>query len=176
MSLQRLRSERDSLKETIEELRCVQAQEGQLTTQGNSVSEAQARLFVSVASGKMLGFITRWLHPKNKNLKLEKRPWDWYRFWTVTQILWKIDDSYETKFIYLLFNFIFKCLYILYIYIYMPVSQVRLFAALWTGAHQAPLSVKFSRWEYWSRLPYSQRRDWTLISCVSYIGKQFLYR
>nr|XP_020752440.1 protein Hook homolog 3 [Odocoileus virginianus texanus] len=34
MSLQRLRSERDSLKETIEELRCVQAQEGQLTTQG----------------------------------------------------------------------------------------------------------------------------------------------
>ena len=59
MSLQRLRSERDSLKETIEELRCVQAQEGQLTTQGNSVSEAQARLFVSVASGKMLGFITR---------------------------------------------------------------------------------------------------------------------
>ena len=162
MSLQRLRSERDSLKETIEELRCVQAQEGQLTTQGNSVSEAQARLFVSVASGKMLGFITRWLHPKNKNLKLEKRPWDWYRFWTVTQILWKIDDSYETKFIYLLFNFIF--------------SQVRLFAALWTVAHQAPLSVKFSRREYWSRLPYSQHRDWTLISCVSYIGKQFLYR
>ncbi|XP_021390475.2 protein Hook homolog 3 isoform X4 [Taeniopygia guttata] len=31
---QRLRTERDSLKETIEELRCVQAQEGQLTTTG----------------------------------------------------------------------------------------------------------------------------------------------
>uniref|UniRef100_A0A8C8RPX0 Hook microtubule tethering protein 3 n=1 Tax=Pelusios castaneus TaxID=367368 RepID=A0A8C8RPX0_9SAUR len=30
----RLRTERDSLKETIEELRCVQAQEGQLTTSG----------------------------------------------------------------------------------------------------------------------------------------------
>lgn len=32
--IQRLRTERDSLKETIEELRCVQAQEGQLTTTG----------------------------------------------------------------------------------------------------------------------------------------------
>ncbi|XP_064258947.1 protein Hook homolog 3 isoform X4 [Passer domesticus] len=31
---QRLRTERDSLKETIEELRCVQAQEGQLSTTG----------------------------------------------------------------------------------------------------------------------------------------------
>ena len=59
MSLQRLRSERDSLKETIEELRCVQAQEGQLTTQGNNVSEAQARLFLSVVSGKVLRFILR---------------------------------------------------------------------------------------------------------------------
>lgn len=30
--LQRMRTERDSLKETIEELHCVQAQEGQLTS------------------------------------------------------------------------------------------------------------------------------------------------
>ncbi|XP_008847481.1 protein Hook homolog 3, partial [Nannospalax galili] len=34
----RLRTERDSLKETIEELRCVQAQEGQLTTQAKACS------------------------------------------------------------------------------------------------------------------------------------------
>lgn len=31
-SLQRLRTERDSLKEALEELHCVQAQEGQLTS------------------------------------------------------------------------------------------------------------------------------------------------
>ena len=43
VSLQRLRTERDSLKETIEELRCVQAQEGQLTTQGKNVLGAQTR-------------------------------------------------------------------------------------------------------------------------------------
>lgn len=51
MSLQRLRTERDSLKETIEELRCVQAQEGQLTTQG--ISGAQERLLISNSVSKI---------------------------------------------------------------------------------------------------------------------------
>ena len=32
-------------------------------------------------------------------------------------------------------------------------SHVRLFATLWTAAHQAPLSMGFSRQESWSRLP-----------------------
>ena len=34
------------------------------------------------------------------------------------------------------------------------VSHVQLFATLWTVAHQAPLSMGFSRQEYWSRLPF----------------------
>ena len=32
-------------------------------------------------------------------------------------------------------------------------SRVQLFATLWTVAHQAPLSLEFSRWEYWSGMP-----------------------
>ena len=32
-------------------------------------------------------------------------------------------------------------------------SRVQLFATLWTVAHQAPLSMEFSRQEYWSGLP-----------------------
>ena len=32
-------------------------------------------------------------------------------------------------------------------------SHVQLFATLWTVAHQAPLSMGFSRKEYWSELP-----------------------
>ena len=32
-------------------------------------------------------------------------------------------------------------------------SRVQLFAALWTVACRAPLSMGFSRQEYWSRLP-----------------------
>ena len=31
---------------------------------------------------------------------------------------------------------------------------VRLFATLWTVAHQAPLSMVFSQRKYWSRLPF----------------------
>ena len=46
----------------------------------------------------------------------------------------------------------------------------------WTVAHQAPLSMGFSRQEYWSGLPCPPRplgrED---LSCVSYIGKQVLY-
>ena len=35
-----------------------------------------------------------------------------------------------------------------------PLSRVRLFATPWTVAHQAPLSIEFSRQEYWSGLPF----------------------
>ena len=38
-------------------------------------------------------------------------------------------------------------------------SCVRLFATLWAVAHQAPLSMVFSRQEYWSRLPCPPPRD-----------------
>ena len=33
-------------------------------------------------------------------------------------------------------------------------SHVQLFATLWTIAHQVPLSMRFSRQEYWSGLPF----------------------
>ena len=35
-----------------------------------------------------------------------------------------------------------------------PFSRVQFFATPWTVAHQAPLSMGFSRQEYWSRLPF----------------------
>ena len=38
-------------------------------------------------------------------------------------------------------------------------SHVRLSATLWTVAHQAPLSMRFSRQEYWSGLPFPSPRD-----------------
>ena len=38
-------------------------------------------------------------------------------------------------------------------------NHVQLFATPWTVAHQAPLSVGFSRQEYWSRLPFPPRGD-----------------
>ena len=39
------------------------------------------------------------------------------------------------------------------------VSHVQLFVTLWTVAHQASLSVGFSRQEYWSRFPCSPPGD-----------------
>ena len=38
-------------------------------------------------------------------------------------------------------------------------SRVRLFGAPWTVAYQAPLSMGFSRQEYWSGLPFPSPGD-----------------
>ena len=38
-------------------------------------------------------------------------------------------------------------------------SHVQLFANLWTIARQAPLSMGFSRQEYWSTLPFLSPGD-----------------
>ena len=38
-------------------------------------------------------------------------------------------------------------------------SHVQLFATQWTVAHQAPLSMEFSRQEYWSGLPFPTPGD-----------------
>ena len=38
-------------------------------------------------------------------------------------------------------------------------SPIRLFATLWTVAHQAPPSMGFSRQEYWSGLPFPSPGD-----------------
>ena len=38
-------------------------------------------------------------------------------------------------------------------------SHVRLFVTPWTVAYQAPLSMGFSRQEYWSGLPFPSPRD-----------------
>ena len=44
-------------------------------------------------------------------------------------------------------------------------SHVQLFAILWTRARRAPLSMGFSRQEYWSGLPCPPPRDWTRSDC-----------
>ena len=38
-------------------------------------------------------------------------------------------------------------------------SRVQLFVTSWTAAHQAPLSIGFSRQEYWSGLPFTSPGD-----------------
>ena len=38
-------------------------------------------------------------------------------------------------------------------------QQVRFFATLWTVAHHTPLSMGFSRQEYWSGVPFPPPED-----------------
>ena len=44
-------------------------------------------------------------------------------------------------------------------YVLSGFSHVRLFSTLWTIARQAPLSMGFSRQEYWSGLPFPSPGD-----------------
>jgi len=59
-------------------------------------------------------------------------------------------------------------------------SLVRLFATLWTVTCQDPMTMGFSRQEYYRGLPCpspeesSQPRDWTCVSSVSCIAGSFL--
>ena len=49
---------------------------------------------------------------------------------------------------------------VILIVIVSSLSHVRLFFATpWTTAHQAPLTVRFSRQEYWSGLPFPSPGD-----------------
>ena len=61
-----------------------------------------------------------------------------------------------------------------------PFSRVRPFVTLWAVARQAPLSMGFSRQEYWSGLPCPPPGDLhdsglEPVSLVSYIGRWVLY-
>ena len=55
------------------------------------------------------------------------------------------------------------CMYYKYIhlciYVFSNFSYIQLFATPWTVAHQAPLSMGFSRQEYWSEYPCPPPED-----------------
>ena len=53
-------------------------------------------------------------------------------------------------------------------------SRVQLFVTLWTIARQSPLSMGFSRQEYWSGLPISPSGIF-LIQGSNLTGRQILY-
>ena len=46
-----------------------------------------------------------------------------------------------------------------WIYQLVVLSPVRLFATPWTEVHKTPLSMGFSKQEYWSGLPFPSPRD-----------------
>ena len=70
----------------------------------------------------------------------------------------------------------------MHMYLLSCFSCVQLFAILWTVALQAPLSMEFSKQEYWSGLPFPTPGDLPNprikvppIFYVSCIGRGFLH-
>ena len=53
-------------------------------------------------------------------------------------------------------------------------SRVRLFATPWTAAYQAPLSMGFSRQEYWSGVPLPSSRNW--VSDILVHNRQYMWQ
>ena len=49
---------------------------------------------------------------------------------------------------------------------------VQLFVTLWIAAHQAPLSMEFSRHEYWSGLPFPSPIGYSWIIIKSQYGME----
>ena len=49
--------------------------------------------------------------------------------------------------------------YVMLCYVILSLSHVHLFANTWIVAHQTPLSMGFSRQEYWSGLPFPSPAD-----------------
>ena len=66
-------------------------------------------------------------------------------------------------------------------FLVMVLSSVWLFVTPWTLAHKVPLSMKFSRQEYWNGLPFPSPGDLLnpgtefTVCCVSCIGRCILY-
>ena len=77
-------------------------------------------------------------------------------FWCVpdlSQIFLPIPGSWSGSFLFL------ECPYESFAYLLSCFSHIWLFVALWTVAYQAPLSMGFSRPEYWSGLPLHSLGD-----------------
>ena len=98
----------------------------------------------------------------------------WFIFHFLDSVLWCIVFSFvQIQCIYFLFNLLFVCygalfspcllltssFNLLYLYEWKLSSHVWLFETPWTVAHQAPLSMEFSRKEYWSGLPFPSPGD-----------------
>ena len=57
----------------------------------------------------------------------------------------------------------------------LVLTSVRLFATQWAGARQTPLSMEFSRQEYWNGLPFPLQRIFQTRTPVSCIAGRFFY-
>ena len=96
-------------------------------------------------------------------------PWDLAPAWLSNVssfhylwLTWLIHTAIPFCFFNFVISFASQILVCLLFPVFSVAYYVRLFATPWTVACQAPLSVGFSRQEYWSRLPFPP--PWLLLT------------
>ena len=67
-----------------------------------------------------------------------------------------------------------ETLWLLLLLLLSGFSHVRLFATPWTAAYQAPLSMGFSRQEYWSGVPLPSPTLWLCYAMLSHFSRVWL--
>ena len=96
----------------------------------------------------------------------------------VCLLLWSLTSPGSTGWGFLLMHCVCVCVCVCVCM--NTLSHVLLFVTPWTVAQQAPLSMEFSRQEYWIILPFPSPGglpNWRIcISHVSCIGQQVLYQ
>ena len=87
-------------------------------------------------------------------------------------LLRETSNSSTTCYISFLFSLFFFLKWSMHACMLSYSSHVRLFVTLWTVAHQTPLSMRFSRQEYWSGSPCPSPGDlpYPEIKCASNIS------
>ena len=90
----------------------------------------------------------------------------WYLLWPYYKVTWRWNNA-------IIYS---SALEIVSAHV---LSCIWLFVNPWTVARQAPLSMGFSRQEYWSGLPFPSSGDLphseTCLSCISCVGRWSLY-
>ena len=78
-----------------------------------------------------------------------------YPYYMLTRILAQSQHCYSCLLVYLVPSrpLVMKA-WIELLLLLSRFTHVQLYATPWTAAHQAPLSTRLSRQEYWSRLPF----------------------
>ena len=104
-----------------------------------------------------------WKHTTfNSNIT---RQWDWGSRWRKKQATLTLNTSCCLIYVYFATSLYYFSIEMLATHVCkgpsvcQSLSRVWLFATPWTVAHQAPLSMGFSRQEYWSGLPFSPPGD-----------------
>ena len=142
---------------------------------GLHLEDAPSWWFTYMAGGRRPQFLFTWTPPESCSLPFRTHssgeskkeamlPFKAYcHFW---DILYNVGDNYTKAWIpgsrdnwgllgaWLLHMFIADrvCVCVC-VCVFSHFSHVQLFVTLWTVACQPPLSMGFSRWEHWSRLP-----------------------